>query len=82
MVRWDKQIQNNLNEGNSCQLLADKGHIGSLKFIEQIEKDNSGYIYELFNKAFEMRGSNSTFTDLALQINLLSTSTLERRPVL
>ena len=41
LVRWDRQIRNNLKRGVPYQLIAQTEHKGSVKSIDEIEQERS-----------------------------------------
>ena len=76
-----KNLKSDIISGASFQLLAGTGHSGSFKSVDKLEDEHSGYLEALFCRTLTMKGSDAKFAELALQMNLLSTSLLETHPV-
>ena len=65
LVRWEREISGNIRNGNPYHLLAVSSHSSSVKTLDMIEEQHPGYIEYLLHKSLSMRGSTSSFTDLA-----------------
>ena len=54
-------------------------HNGSISYVESIEATHPGYMHYLFRSSLEIKGANSSFEEIAHQMNYLSRVPNEER---
>ena len=66
--------------GCSTCVTTDPKHVGSVKVVDQIELEHPGYLHHLFWSALKIKGLNTSFADIAYQMNCISSVHKEGRP--
>ena len=82
LVRWKEKIEYDLLIGKTYDLVGNSNHKGTENSIEKIKKSHPRYIESLLRHALHIKGSNTSFDDITLQMNLLSSYPSNSRPSL
>ena len=79
VLRWQEDIDTQIITGTNSQMIGCNKHNGSISYVESIESTHPGYMHYLFRSSLEIKGANSSFEEIAHQMNYLSRVPNEER---
>ena len=79
VLRWKENVTDQILTGIESSSIGMNGHKGSQSYIDNIEQSHPCYLHSLFRKSLQLKGSNSSFHELAHHINSLSRVETEER---
>ena len=81
IAAWFASLNDMVSTGESVDPLS-PSNAGSKKYTDELDKEHPGYLHELFRYAQVVKGSLSTFTELAETMNKKSGTPGENRPTI
>ena len=80
ILRWEGKFKNEIENGVSSKCVGECNRKGSVSAVNIIKQQHPGYLHHLFRQAIKMVGLNAGFAELAQQMHLSSTSSIDPRP--
>ena len=80
IIQWDDHVMKEMTVGCSTCVTVDPKHIGSMSINHQVESKHLGSLHHIFRLALDIKGFAASFSDVAYQMNQISSVLKEVRP--